>query len=122
MSLSRPQHARSLSLRNLDAAKPSLDSSGVTEVLRSMASRPGQLVDAAAQAEFMERKWMWARDLEHGYVACWVVKEDDEEVQVRLKDGDRVRLFTPLSYKIAMSSSYTRACRLALSPRAIWHR
>jgi myosin protein heavy chain len=39
---------------------------------------------AAEQAEFNEKKWVWVPDEEDGYLAGWVVTEDDETAEVQL--------------------------------------
>lgn len=51
--------------------------------------------DAAAQAEFASRKWVWISDAQKGYVAAWVVSDDSEknEYQVRLADDNTVGFY-----------------------------
>jgi hypothetical protein len=46
--------------------------------------------DAAAQAAFMEKKWVWIPDDQKGYLAAWVVKEEVGEAVVRVTDDDSV--------------------------------
>ena len=44
--------------------------------------RPSHSADAARaaalQAEFNEKKWLWVPDDKEGYLAGWVVKEEDD--------------------------------------------
>ncbi|KAG8951087.1 hypothetical protein FRC04_006746 [Tulasnella sp. 424] len=47
--------------------------------------------DAALQAEFNEKKWVWVPDDKEGYLAGWVVNEDGEEGDVVLASGGDVR-------------------------------
>jgi myosin protein heavy chain len=48
--------------------------------------------DAALQAEFNEKKWVWVPDERDGYLAGWVVKEDDEWGDVVMAANNEVRL------------------------------
>lgn len=42
--------------------------------------KPGQsLTDAAAQAEWASKKWVWCPDPNCGYVSGWVVKEEGRD-------------------------------------------
>ncbi|GAA5835394.1 hypothetical protein JCM11251_005222 [Rhodosporidiobolus azoricus] len=49
--------------------------------------------DAAALAEWNARKWVWVPDQQEGYVAGWVVKEDQEggTSTVALSSGEEMR-------------------------------
>lgn len=47
--------------------------------------------DAALQAEFNEKKWVWVPDDKEGYLAGWVADEDGEEGDVVLASGGDVR-------------------------------
>ena len=47
---------------------------------------------AAAQAEFNEKKWVWVPDDKDGYLAGWVVKEEDDMGQVVMAAGGEVHL------------------------------
>lgn len=59
--------------------------------------KPGQnLTDAAAQAEWANKRWVWVSDPTLGYVAGWVVSEDGENSQVACVD-DKVRAACPRS-------------------------
>ena len=66
------------------------------------APRPSQSAEAAraaaAQAEFNEKKWVWVPDDRDGYLAGWVVNEEDDVAQVVMAAGGEVR-----------ASSYTSA-------------
>ncbi|KAF8986507.1 hypothetical protein BGZ46_000038, partial [Entomortierella lignicola] len=44
-------------------------------------------VDAVAQAAFNEKKWVWVEDKEEGYIAGWIAKETDDQVEVHLNNG-----------------------------------
>ena len=46
---------------------------------------------AALQAEFNEKKWVWVPDERDGYLAGWVVKEEDEVGEVVMAAGGDVR-------------------------------
>lgn len=49
------------------------------------------LEDAAAQAEFSSKKWVWVKDIEKEFIKGWVVKEEGEDLHVRcLDDSDRI--------------------------------
>ncbi|KAI9599813.1 hypothetical protein KEM48_006342 [Puccinia striiformis f. sp. tritici PST-130] len=40
------------------------------------AKKPGQVMaDAAATAEFNEKRWFWLPDEKKGYLACWIIKD-----------------------------------------------
>ena len=61
------------------------------------APRPSQSAEAAraaaAQAEFNEKKWVWVPDDRDGYLAGWVVNEEDDVAQVVMAAGGEVRAF-----------------------------
>jgi myosin protein heavy chain len=46
---------------------------------------------AALQAEFNEKKWVWVPDDKDGYLAGWVVREEDELGEVVMAAGGDVR-------------------------------
>ncbi|KAA1065110.1 hypothetical protein PGT21_025068 [Puccinia graminis f. sp. tritici] len=51
---------------------PTLPSSA----MKSTAKKPGQVMaDAAATAEFNEKRWFWLPDEKKGYIACWIIKD-----------------------------------------------
>jgi len=54
---------------------------------RSPSAHRGVVVDAVAQAAFNEKKWVWVEDKDEGYIAGWVSKEDGDQVQVHLNNG-----------------------------------
>ncbi len=54
--------------------------------------------DAALQAEFNEKKWVWVPDDKDGYMAGWVVKEEGGEGTVILASGGEVSLLNKASY------------------------
>jgi myosin heavy chain 9/10/11/14 len=54
------------------------------------APRPSQTAEAAAAAEFNERKWVWVPDEKEGYLAGWVIKEEDEAGEVAMASGGEV--------------------------------
>jgi uncharacterized iron-regulated membrane protein len=45
---------------------------------------------AAEQAEFNEKKWVWVPDEESGYLAGWVIEEDDDVAEVMMAAGGEV--------------------------------
>ncbi|GAA5978241.1 hypothetical protein JCM5350_002237 [Sporobolomyces pararoseus] len=47
--------------------------------------------DAAALAAWNSKKWVWVPDVHQGYVAGWVVKEEDGTSTVALERGDEMR-------------------------------
>jgi hypothetical protein len=56
--------------------------------------RPSQSMDAEAaarQAEFNEKKWVWVPDEQNGYLAGWVVREDETEGDVVMAANNEVR-------------------------------
>ena len=59
------------------------------------APRPSQNAEAARaaalQAEFNEKKWVWVPDDKDGYLAGWVVKEEDDMGDVVMAAGGEVR-------------------------------
>ncbi len=67
-------------------------------------SRPSQSAEAARaaalQAEFNEKKWVWVPDEREGYVAGWVIREEDEVGEVVLASGGEV-----CSYAFAASDA-----------------
>ncbi|CDO73933.1 hypothetical protein BN946_scf185016.g90 [Trametes cinnabarina] len=59
------------------------------------APRPSQSAEAAraaaAQAEFNEKKWVWVPDDKDGYLAGWVVREEDDVGEVVMAAGGEIR-------------------------------
>ncbi|KAI0666368.1 nonmuscle myosin heavy chain b [Trametes maxima] len=59
------------------------------------APRPSQSAEAAraaaAQAEFNEKKWVWVPDDKDGYLAGWVVREEDDMGEVVMAAGGEIR-------------------------------
>ncbi|KAL4250147.1 TRAFAC class myosin-kinesin ATPase superfamily protein [Abortiporus biennis] len=57
--------------------------------------RPSQSAEAARaaalQAEFNEKKWVWVPDDKEGYLAGWVVKEEDDMGEVVMAAGGEIR-------------------------------
>ena len=45
---------------------------------------------AALQAEFNEKKWVWVPDEKDGYLAGWVVKEEDDAADIVMAAGGDV--------------------------------
>ena len=45
---------------------------------------------AALQAEFNEKKWVWVPDDKEGYLAGWVVKEEEDMGEVVIASGGEV--------------------------------
>ena len=56
-------------------------------------ARPSDARDAALQAEFNEKKWVWVPDDRDGYLAGWVVSEHDDIADVVMAAGGEVRHF-----------------------------
>ncbi|KDE02890.1 hypothetical protein MVLG_06575 [Microbotryum lychnidis-dioicae p1A1 Lamole] len=58
-------------------------------------SRRGQgqdvAADAAAIAQWNSRRWVWVADATHGYVAGWVIKDEDGVSAVAIDSGEAVR-------------------------------
>jgi myosin protein heavy chain len=49
--------------------------------MKSTAKKPGQVMaDAAATAEFNEKRWFWLPDEKKGYLACWIIKEHSSSI------------------------------------------
>lgn len=61
--------------------------------------RPSHSADAARaaalQAEFNEKKWVWVPDDKEGYLAGWVVKEEDDIGEVVMAAGGEVCIPVP---------------------------
>lgn len=67
--------------------------------------------DAALQAEFNEKKWVWVPDDKEGYLAGWVVNEDDEEGDVVLAaGGDVSATMLPAVNLILMVDALSNSC------------
>ena len=45
---------------------------------------------AVLQAEFNEKRWVWVPDEKEGYLAGWVLREDDDLGEVMLANGGEV--------------------------------
>lgn len=59
----------------------------------SRLSQSGEAARAAAlQAEFNEKKWVWVPDEREGYVAGWVIREEDEVGEVIMAAGGEASL------------------------------
>ncbi len=56
--------------------------------------RPSQSAEAARaaalQAEFNEKKWVWVPDDKEGYLAGWVLKEEEDMGEVMMASGSEV--------------------------------
>lgn len=48
---------------------------------------------AVLTAEFNEKRWVWVPDEKEGYLAAWVIREDDDVAEVMLAGGGEVRHF-----------------------------
>ena len=44
--------------------------------------------DALAQAQWSEKKWIWLSDKQEGYVAGYIIEENNDTVRVRLVSGE----------------------------------
>jgi myosin heavy chain 9/10/11/14 len=55
------------------------------------ASQSADAEAAARQAEFNEKKWVWVPDDREGYLAGWVVREEDDEGDVVMAASSEVR-------------------------------
>jgi myosin protein heavy chain len=73
---------------------------------------------AALQAEFNEKKWVWVPDDKDGYLAGWVLKEEDDLGDVVMAAGGDVRpsLLADLS-GVQMLRRRFDVCRSTRSPR-----
>ncbi|OAV99523.1 hypothetical protein PTTG_08412 [Puccinia triticina 1-1 BBBD Race 1] len=48
-----------------------------SSAMKSTAKKPGQVMaDAAATAEFNEKRWFWLPHEKKGYLACWIIKDN----------------------------------------------
>jgi len=62
-------------IRTKSVAQPPATSSSATAAL----SRPSNAAgDAAAAAEFAEKKYVWIPDKDNGYLAAWVIREEED--------------------------------------------
>lgn len=62
-----------------------------------VAPRPSQSAEAARAAvltaEFNEKRWVWVPDEKEGFVAAWVIREDEDTGEVMLAGGNEVSHF-----------------------------
>ena len=74
---------------------------------------------AAAQAEFNEKKWVWVPDDKDGYLAGWVVKEQDDIGDIVMAAGGEVRSrLTVVSASLQLPGGSRSAKSLSMpSPR-----
>ncbi|EJD40953.1 hypothetical protein AURDEDRAFT_69367, partial [Auricularia subglabra TFB-10046 SS5] len=63
--------------------------------------------DAALQAEFNEKKWVWVLDEREGYLAGWVTKEEDEVADVVISANSEIHLL--LADAVCMRAGSNRA-------------
>lgn len=62
---------------------------------------------AALQAEFNEKKWVWVPDDKDGYLAGWVVKEEEDLGEVVMAaGGDVCGLSCDVTHKITASPRF----------------
>ena len=77
------------------------------------APRPSQSAEAARaaalQAEFNEKKWVWVPDDKDGYLAGWVVREEDDMGDVVMAAGGEVRVSSRKEYGRFVLTVYTRS-------------
>jgi myosin heavy chain 9/10/11/14 len=63
--------------------------------MHAVAPRPSLGAEAARaavlQAEFNEKRWVWVPDEKEGYLAGWVLREDDDLGEIMLATGGEVR-------------------------------
>jgi myosin protein heavy chain len=62
-----------------DGSNPSTSTSLHPALIPKFKKARQNLADAAAQAEWAAKKWMWCPDEQLGYVAGWVVSEDTDK-------------------------------------------
>jgi hypothetical protein len=78
---------------------------------------------AALQAEFNEKKWVWVPDDRDGYLAGWVVKEEDDFGDVVMASGGEVSGFTlhrvPLTETRYVDSKVATLCTLQDEPAKV---
>jgi myosin protein heavy chain len=56
------------------------------------------VTDAMAQAQWAEKKWVWVKDKEEGFMSGYIVSENGDTVNIRMSN-DTVRTFeTNLEY------------------------
>ena len=60
---------------------------------------------AALQAEFNEKKWVWVPDEKEGYLAGWVVKEEDDFGDIIMAAGGEVRSIYGMHAELRLSIS-----------------
>ena len=90
----------------------------------SRSSQSGEAARAAAlQAEFNEKKWVWVPDEREGYVAGWVIREEDEVGEVAMASGGEVCLPSSCSFRRAthadlgnIDATYPAQCALKDEP------
>lgn len=80
--------------------KPMELSAGPIKVVEDSLLVDSNLEDAAAQAEFSSKRWVWVKDVEKAFIKGWVMREeaeylyvrclDDSERKVRINDVDKV--------------------------------
>ena len=58
---------------------------------------------AALQAEFNEKKWVWVPDDKEGYLAGWVVKEEEDVGEVMIASGAEVSNICCAPYNEALT-------------------
>lgn len=63
---------------------------------------------AALQAEFNEKKWVWVPDEKEGYLAGWVLKEEDEFGEVMMNSGGEVRILQHVGEDVRLIRGYIR--------------
>ncbi len=50
------------------------------------------VTDAMAQAQWAEKKWVWVKDKEEGFMSGYIVSENGDTVNIRMSN-DTVRTF-----------------------------
>ncbi|KAG5440543.1 hypothetical protein PCK2_000368 [Pneumocystis canis] len=76
---------------NESSRESSIYSENKIDILGGNSLLDSNLKDAAAQAEFSSKRWVWVKDLEKAFIKGWVVKEEKNYLHVRcMDDSDRI--------------------------------
>lgn len=50
------------------------------------------VVDALAQTQFSEKKWVWVAEKEEGYIPGWIIQENGDDIVVEFPDGKKKKM------------------------------
>lgn len=84
MMTTSPIPSPSLKKQGSESVGSFIHSYGSTKFIRP---KMDDVLDAVAQARFNEKRWVWIKDENEGYVRGHIISEDEDRVEVEYEQG-----------------------------------